>query len=605
MITLRQLGSLFYRQGLTCPKNTYGDSDSASYTNDQGQTIAARICKIDDWTKPVSYNGGNVCVGTNDYLVNLNGSSYCLNTSQSTVYTSCPNTATMSSGGQISCGNGDGGVNDKKRGGASGPISDQSILKECAEKGIISLPVSRPNEAKAIEHCKSELAKNGNQQPGTNTAETAEDPAAAANTANYCNQQYQTLKEQLDKQCRPQKKKANYCCSAGGVGCLAGFEANSTEAALTTVGTMLATTLAGMRQMQGMAQNCDSQSGLANFSAGLNASMAANCQMEKNSCENICENLRIQIISARDQCNQGSGVTNIGSAYNQLEQLAKDANAEKNSCEQLINNVVSMGTQSAVTMITTAQAAKLCKDVVAASPPPVAPGIPGNDLCNDPSDLSNPYCRQQFCSQPGTANLPECQGSQTGNQKLGGGSGGGSSFTTSSYGNRGTGGTGIDDAEVKQGPGIMPVEITPNSVAQTQGGTTGGVPGGGSGGGGGESGYDTAGGGSQKLNTGILQGFSSGSGYSVTGTGFSNEGGYSNPTGGGGGGDNKQAPFDLKQFLPKVGPKRELAGFNHGQNTGNPELANKHDNLFERISNKYRDICRRGMAIGCEKPGQK
>jgi hypothetical protein len=197
-------------------------------------------------------------------------------------------------------------------------------------------------------------------------------------------------------------------------------------------------------------------------------------------------------------------------------------------------------------------------------------------------------------------NAPECQQqvdpSNTGST---GGSGGRNGYNTLDAGTRLGVGADSDEGAPHQLPQFGQNEIEANSVAPPGMAMPGGaMPGGAGGGGGGDSGYDTGGGGQQKLNTGILQGFSGGGGYSVSSMGVSNEGGYSNPTGSKGGTPNGQKPFDLNQFLPKNPPQRNLAGL--AQTGKGSILAGKHDDIFQRVSNKYRELCLR-KELWCNK----
>lgn len=388
------------------------------------------------------------------------------------------------------------------------------------------------------------------------------------------------------KQCATAKKKAEQCCGPAGLGCLVGAEPGSGTETMASIGGILAQSLIAARQLEGMQQNCDSQDGLANFGAGLNGAMAIRCQFSRNTCDNTCGTLKEEVNNRKLACT----TTNC---KRELDKLIAQLNSGLNTCSRLAQNQAAMITQAGVTVVSTQQMAKLCKDVVAASPPPVAPGIPGNDLCNDPSDLSNPYCRQQFCSQPGTANAPECQNANSVQAKVGGGSGP-SNFSNNSFGSKSSkadlSGPGLEDGQ-PQLPGTKPIEIGERKASQTQAGAGGGLPGAPGGGGGGDSGYDTSSARSKGLNTNVLNGLASGNGYSVSASSFQGGGGYSNPVGRAGGNDKKE-PFDLKKFLPKQAPpQRKLAGLTGPQNTLAGQLAAKHDNIFVRVSNKYREMC--------------
>ncbi len=372
--------------------------------------------------------------------------------------------------------------------------------------------------------------------------------------------------------------------------CMLGIEQGGGD--MMTAGTMLASTLSAMKQSGSMLENCESQAGMAKMNAAINSAGALSCHSKRSSCEETCGQLQEEIIAKLKVCKVSGNVQSTMA----LGLLRIAAENKLKSCENLLEKELLMGSQAAITMMTTSKMANLCKEVIAASPPPVAPGIPGNDLCADASDLSNPYCRQQFCAQPGSASLPECQGANIGNQKVGSNFNGNSSFSGGGFGERGSDVdlSGLDNNNSPQGAGTNPTEITQASVANTK-------PGGGGGGGGGLGGGDGSGGGGAgssgggtagKLKTNIFNGFSSGSGYSVSKMGFSGGGGYSNPTGRGGAGKKKNSKFDLNKFLPngkKRPPQRRLAGL-AGSGKKSP-YAGKHANIWTRVSNKYKEMC--------------
>ncbi|MCB0390138.1 MAG: hypothetical protein KDD58_02550 [Bdellovibrionales bacterium] len=289
-------------------------------------------------------------------------------------------------------------------------------------------------------------------------------------------------------------------------------------------------------------------------------------------------------MAANTQC---SGDANCERIY---ENLIAETNKHINKCESLATAEVDMGTRAVTTFVSTSQMAKICQDVAMATPPPVAPGLP-NNLCSDPTDLSNPYCRQQFCSQPGSMNLPECQSaSNVTRNKLGSGSGSSVPFGAAGGTRESVDLGGADEGLGNQLPSTGNNEIGDRSVVATQGGTTGGLPGGGGTGGGGASGGGGGGGQQKGLKTDILGGLGGGSGYSVSSMGFGGGGGYSNPVGGSGR-NNKAKPFDLAKYLPKKPPQRKLAGLSGGGRGLSGQIAGKHENIWSRVTNKYIEYC--------------
>ena len=397
---------------------------------------------------------------------------------------------------------------------------------------------------------------------------------------------YKMYESQVNE-CKKARDKAEHCCGSSAMGCMMGFKESDDMGAVTSVGAMLIQQVIATRQIsQGVQGNCSSQEGLANFSAGVNGAMAMSCHGKRTTCDSTCEPLR-ESIKAKKLATCTPGRKTCEGLY---DRLISETQKHINKCDSLIAQEVAMGTQ-AVATVASGQMARLCQDVVAASPPPVAPGVPGNDLCTDPTDLSNPYCRQQFCSQPGSINLPECQGQQANtNNKVGGG-GGPTSFGSASFGTRGGNADlgGADDGLGTQQPGTGNHEIGSRSAVTAQAGGSGGVPGGGATGGGG-AGYGGGGARQKGLKTDILGGVGGGSGYSVSRMGVRGGGGYSNPVGRGNG-RKKNKPFDLKKYLPKKDAKRKLAGLSGKRSTLSSQLAGKHENIWSRVSNKYKEMC--------------
>ena len=487
-------------------------------------------------------------------------------------------------------------------------VTGEAIDKKCTE---LSKQTACKNNIKAVlcqkkmADAKQELAGAANKNRGGGIAdadkpretETETDPDLEADPENVtrppadeqvaqAEADYKMYESQVNE-CKKARDKAEHCCGSSAMGCMMGFKESDDMGAVTSVGAMLIQQVIATRQIsQGVQGNCNSQEGLANFSAGVNGAMAMSCHGKRTTCDSTCEPLR-ESIKAKKLATCTPGRKACEGLY---DRLISDTQRHINKCDGLIAQEVAMGTQ-AVATVASGQMARLCQDVVAASPPPVAPGIPGNDLCTDPTDLSNPYCRQQFCSQPGSINLPECQGQQANtNNKVGGG-GGPTSFGSASFGTRGGNADlgGADDGLGTQQPGTGNHEIGSRSAVTAQAGGSGGVPGGGATGGGG-AGYGGGGARQKGLKTDILGGVGGGSGYSVSRMGVRGGGGYSNPVGRGNG-RKKNKPFDLKKYLPKKDAKRKLAGLSGKRSTLSSQLAGKHENIWSRVSNKYKEMC--------------
>ncbi|MCB0390723.1 MAG: hypothetical protein KDD58_05520 [Bdellovibrionales bacterium] len=577
-----QFGVIYLDSGATCPDNTTQRYGAGKQEN--GQWVEKVTCTIEDPTKPVSINGWPSCA-YGGFMKVIQGEARCMDEANTTVYTGCPAEAAIDENGTVSCGVF--GRNDKKN-----SVDMQKCLNSQEFKNLASGKTKRSEVEKL---CEQFLAQNTPAPPedggggGTTTPEPPpdvkplpedQDAIAKADKAQF--------EAEIEAQCKPQREDAEYCCGPTAMGCLIGAPKESDIGAIASVGTMLAQALIANRQLTSMAENCDSQAGLANFGAGVNTAMATQCHMKRSTCDSTCTSLRDRIKTRKaSTCSDGKRTCEY--IY---ENLIAETTKHINKCETLVNAEVDMGTRAATTFISTSQMANICKEVISmGSPPPVAPGVPGNNLCSDPTDLSNPYCRQQFCSQPGSMNLPECQGANNVTQnKLGGGSGSSVPFGAAGGTRESVDLGGADESLGNQLPSTGNNEIGDRSVVATQGGTSGGVPGGGGTGGGG-GGAAGGGGGQQKgLKTDILGGLGGGSGYSVSSMGFGGDGGYSNPVGSGGR-NAKAKPFDLAKYLPKKPPQRKLAGLGGGGGGLNGQIAGKHENIWSRVTNKYIEYC--------------
>jgi hypothetical protein len=155
-----------------------------------------------------------------------------------------------------------------------------------------------------------------------------------------------------------------------------------------------------------------------------------------------------------------------------------------------------------------------------------------------------------------------------------------------------------EDAQLAQ---IGDTKAENKGLASTPAGTGGGGLGGGGGASGGGS--DPARGGGKTgggYDTGILRGVASGNGYSVgprVSTG--NNGGFSGYGASGKAGNVLGSAFNLKDYLPggKSGPVKNTF---RGLASKLADVGPAHDDIFEKISNRFYQICLRDALYDCE-----
>ena len=161
-----------------------------------------------------------------------------------------------------------------------------------------------------------------------------------------------------------------------------------------------------------------------------------------------------------------------------------------------------------------------------------------------------------------------------------------------------------DLAEEDQEVNVGDIAEGSNTIATASPGGGGGLSGGGGGGGSGSGGGGDPGVGGAagaRNPSSILKGTRSGNGYSRKGSGLrtGSGGGYRGPASGSAKGAYKKGKkFSLKDFLPggKANPKRGLAGFSRSKN---PQLGAKTDDLFNRITARFYEICLKNRLYDC------
>lgn len=420
--------------------------------------------------------------------------------------------------------------------------------------------------------------------------------------------------------CSLAKKQASICCNDP-VQCVTGLSGPS-AGTITAVGS-IAMGAMSMFAMQGTAstgsdgkadsagikKSCELMKILAIGGAAANTALGAKCYSDKSTCESNCEELSNKyrkVISACDQlektwkANGGSGQRCNTSLVSEYRSAMALGGAVMGSCQAFNANIAQMGGQAAQSAAASGFAS-LCSDTASAQEefPNIDPQPVFNGDCNDPVNASNPICVN--CRGPAASSDPLCVGLNTGNSNSSGTTGG---FRGPDFGVRSVDGSDLnvtDPSAQQQGPQFgdgTGEAARANQIPNNGGGFSGGQGGGGSplaGGGGGQgqgAGYDTD----------VLKGLGGGGGYS------SGEGAVATETRGGYNGppsesDKRSAnpftKFDLKRYLP--GGARDSSGRGpSGSESGTAAIGKASENIFEKISNRYRIMCKQKRFYGCE-----
>lgn len=421
--------------------------------------------------------------------------------------------------------------------------------------------------------------------------------------------------------CNLAKKQAKICCNDP-VQCVTGLSGPS-AGTVTAVGS-IAMGAMSMFAMQGTAstgsngeadtagikKSCELMKILAIGGAAANTALGAKCYADKSTCESNCEELSNKyrkVLSACDQlektwkANGGSGQrcgTSLVSEYRSAMALG---GAVMGSCQAFNSNIAQMGGQAAQSAAASGFA-NLCSDVASAQGenPNIDLQPVFNGDCNDPVNASNPICVN--CRGPAAASDPLCAGLNTGNSNSSGTTGG---FRGADFGVRSVDGSDLNVTDLsaqQQGPQFG--DSTGEAARANQIPNNGGGFSGGQGGGGGSplAGGDGGHGQGPGYDTDVLKGLGGGGGYS-SGEGTvatETRAGYNGPPSES---DNRSAnpfkKFDLKRYLP--GGERDSSGRGpSGSESGAAAIGKASENIFEKISNRYRIMCKQKRFYGCE-----
>ncbi|MCB9084575.1 MAG: hypothetical protein H6624_09525 [Bdellovibrionaceae bacterium] len=498
-------------------------------------------------------------------------------------------------------------VNDVRQAGAASPLCDADGKPTCYPEGNTALQQSGIPKCGADGRPETSQARNPDeQQPGQQ--QVGEGPPAGFP---------QEAEVNSDRDyCEDSQNKARICCNDP-IQCVSGLSGPS-AGSVAAVGSLAMGAL-GVYAMSGngndpdgIAKNCELMKKLGMGGAVANTALGAKCFTEKGSCEDRCgkvENKYKQVLRDCDQldtvwrANNGQGQRCPASWKGNYQSVLATANGRRERCTSYNANVAAMG-QQAVQSAAASKFAEMCEKAATAQNtgfPDIDQQPVFNGDCNDPVNASNPICVK--CRGPAAQYDPLCRG-LNGGQQVNRGSGSG--FSQADFGTRKVDGSDLNvptvDAQKQNavfGDG-MGSAARANAVPQNGGGFTGGSGGGGGGfpfggdggqGGGQGGGYDTD----------ILKGVGGGGGYSVSGVPVDSRGGYRGPSSLGGGkrDANPFNKFNLKKYLPggEKDPKRRgLAGLN----TGKSEIGQPHEDIFQRVSNRVKVLCKMKRLYDCK-----
>ena len=392
--------------------------------------------------------------------------------------------------------------------------------------------------------------------------------------------------------CRVKEDRAKTCCGDSPASCVSeAFNANEKKS---NIGFQVINALGqGAVALSGsIGQLCGNMKTVAAGATAINLALSATCERMVGLCKNECGELVEEIKNAKVEIKERAlkSQINITTQLGSLNTVLGLAEKSIQSCRTANNGTI----RAAAAAYSSFQAAKLAD---------VCKKQAGNELevdtnsfdvnCSAAGASANPICQAQ-CQAPGAENDPICQSIL---QNLAG-TNTAVNFASGAEADETFDVAGIfeDDQEVNVGDIAEGTSTTATASPSGGGGLSGG---GGGGGGGGSSG---AGGIAGARNpSSILKGTKSGNGYSAGGSKLrsGSGGGYRGPASGSAKGAYKKGKkFSLKDFLPggKANPKRGLAGFSRSKNS---QLGAKTDDLFNRITARFYEICLKNRLYDC------
>lgn len=450
-------------------------------------------------------------------------------------------------------------------------ISDGNTCEACQNARLDELAEC---QKKCTTPTEKVVERGGEQTPVTEPA--------PSQPVNYDYDQTQSLL----LECKASQMRAQDCCT-NPVKCMSpGSNVDAADmqiiSALVVGGTALTATGEGMSQMCGAAKNINIAS------AAANGAMGSACIVKKNQCSRACSAIKMQISAKMQACQANRNCSS------QDYSLFAQVQSAQNQCDSYSLNAAQMLGQTTQNLIAM-KMADLCQKQAKVNTTgfdEFDPKAVFNGNCSDPANASNPLC-QGYCNRAGAQNDPLCKANSA---KDSNGSNQGSKL--SSFGDRATPNVGMGDNNLEQGSNPPSLSIQARRANAVNGNSGGFAPGSAQGSGFGSNTGQSGGG----FKTDIDKGLGGGTGYSV-----SNGSGYSSPSGFSGYGsnnvDSNGQPFDLKQFLPSDNSGRKPAAVT---STGtHPELGSRYDDIFNRVSRRYFQLCLQDRLLDCDKMNMK
>lgn len=411
-------------------------------------------------------------------------------------------------------------------------------------------------------------------------------PSSAGNI----NELIDAYEEKYKNECSEVAKQTDECCGDP-ISCMMGVKKPNGVA-----GTLAQTALGALATFpsSSISQMCKYVGAASSASIGLNSAMAAKCQTAVSQCKKACKKPKEieQDVSAISKVQDTDLRQALYGAKERIEKIQYEYDDDYELCISSDRKNMEVIKQ-AINSATGLALAKQCEEQTKRRG---AGDDPYADLSNGEclgAAASTPYC-VSLCNRPG--NNPNCPIGSPGN---GGGTGGSdgelsrNSLTDPNFAGL------IDEDDTVQNPNFQDIQATKNGLAIPEGGGGGGGLGGGDGGGGGGGAAPgPGGGGDEGYNTDILNGTTSGNGYSSRGGARSGASGGFSGYGNSGSSNILGKPFDLKSFLPGDRSNVKKTTF-RGLASNLIGIGPAHGDIFKKITDRFYQVCLRDALYDC------
>jgi len=425
------------------------------------------------------------------------------------------------------------------------------------------------------------------------------------------------------KACLDAQETTAKCCGSPQQ-CLFGNESLGDAASIAQI---LGVTATRFQQARGSISGaCNLMKSLGAGGAALNIAAAESCNSKINQCVNACQGIHDQMVGLLEdaeveaneclrQSHEDLGLSashylrrNYPDFYRDIRRATQET--DLHACETYKNEVNALRAQGVSSGVSSLLATR-CEE---ASTTTSETGFDEVDNptftgdCSNPANFNLDICIE--CRKPNSHLKPQCQGIVGIGGPSGDGIGGQDPNGTNTTAFRESDGRNLDTPPDTSDNDLGPLGAPggaggSSGLAQPSGGQGGGgVPGGG---GGAAALGSTEGGGPASdsgPNTDILKGEKGGGGYTTSAGGFRSSGGFKGYSGGRRPDvldSDRFKKFDLSKYVNPEGPrhndpKRGLSGLSGNLDS---EIAGKHENIFQKVHNRYRVLCKLGRLYGC------